>query len=131
MSTPADPQALLAALSDQLTEESVAEARKRCGIAHMQRGVLTELIKDQPFSVEDIVTVLMSGWVLQSEEIRRLSELEDVCEQQRRAIDEIANQSLRLRALLGVIVPDEETVSPFDILKNVAARVEQGRSSNP
>lgn len=129
MSKPTDAQALLAALSDQLTTENIAEARRLGGIAHFERGALTDLIKDQAFCVEDIVTLLMSGWVVQADEIKRLNgrvaELENIRDQQCRAIDDIANQSLRLRSLLGSLLPDQEAVSSFDMLKNVAAGVDQ------
>lgn len=121
-----DAKELVAGLSAQLSEERLAEVRSISGIGFLPAGSLSELIADQSFSVEDIVTVLLSGWILQQEEIKlnaeKISELEDQGRQQQLAFDEVIEQATRLRLLLSSLVPDREAVSSVDLLKQIAAR---------
>lgn len=124
-----DAKELVAGLSAQLSEERLAEVRSISGIGFLPAGSLSELVVDQPFSVEDIVTVLLSGWILQQEEIKlnaeKISELEDQGRQQQLAFDEVIEQATRLRLLLSSLVPDREAVSSVDLLKQIAARAGQ------
>ncbi|MDW3222095.1 MAG: hypothetical protein R8G34_04295 [Paracoccaceae bacterium] len=120
-----DAKELVAGLSDQLSEERLAEVRSVTGIGHLPPGSLTELVADEAFSVEDIVTMLLSGWILQQEEIRlsaeKVSQLEDQARQQSLAFDEIADQATRLRVLLSSVLPDRAPVSSVELLKQIAA----------
>jgi hypothetical protein len=109
----------------QLTEDRLAEARRLSGVGFLPPGTLTELVQDEPFSVEDIVMMLLSGGVLQTEDIKlkaaRISELEDLCNLQRQSIDGIADQATRLSFLVGSVFPNESPVSSLDMLKKIAA----------
>lgn len=126
---------LVANLSVQLTEERMAEVRSLSGIGCLPPGSLTQIVEDQPFSIEDIVTVLLSGWILQTEEIKlnleRISELEDLFSLQKRSIDGIADQTTRLRVLLSSLSQDENPVSPVDMLKHIAARAGNDGAVDP
>lgn len=115
---------LLASLSAQLTPELLAEARGKGKIDYLPPGILTELTKGQPFTVEDIVTLVLAGWISQKEEIQdkeaRISTLEYLCNHQQNSIDSIVNQTVLLRNLLGPVLPKKDRVSPVDILKEIA-----------
>ena len=120
-----DAKRLVANLSAQLTKERLAEVRCLSGIGYMPPGSLEQSIEDETFSMEDIMTVLLSSSMLQTEEIKlkeqRISELEDLCNFQRKSINEIADQAIRLSFMVGSIFPNEAPVSPFDMLKKISS----------
>lgn len=132
MSNLNDAKKLLESLSRQLDQDRLAEMRRVSGVGYLPPGVLTDLVQDQPYSVEDIVTVLLSGWTIRSMEsersAQRISELEALCQEQQKAMDLIADQATRLRFLLNSVSPDDAHVSPIDMLKSIAARAESGSS---
>lgn len=121
-------RALLTTFFDQVTEEQMQAARAKTGIGHLPRGVLNHLLDDQRYSVEDLVTLLIADAMVRQDTLRekseRLAALETHCADQQRAIDDIADQSLKLRALMSRLFPDQDPVAPFDILKNAALNVE-------
>jgi len=125
---------LIASFAEQITPERLEEARAISGIGFMPAGTLDVLLKDHDFSVDDLVTLLLSGWMLQGEELKqqlnRVSELEDLCSHQQQAIDKIADQSTRLRSLVAKISPENEALSSFDMLKGIAQRVERSGTSS-
>lgn len=126
---------LIAAFLTELTEERLAEARRHSGIGYLPPGALAELVKDQPFSAEDIVTILHCGMVLQRKDNQinaaRVTELEDICSRQQKSIDDIADQAMRLRSLFGSVLPDRNPASPLEMLKEVAACAGNNGSSKP
>lgn len=127
---------LVASFAEQVTPERLQQARAISGIGHLPAGTLQDLLRDQSFSVDDLVAMLLSGWMIQGEELRRsgqrVAELEGICTHQKLAIDKIADQSTRLRLLVASISPNQQAVSSFDILKHIAVRVEEnGSPGNP
>ena len=136
MDKPEEIKRLVASFAEQVTPESLQQARSISGIGHLPAGTLQDLLKDHCLSVDDLVAMLLSGWMIQGEELRRsgqrIAELEDLCTHQKLAIDKIADQSIRLRSLVAAISPNTVAVSSFDILKNIVVRVEEnGLSGNP
>jgi len=121
-------KALLSSFFQQLSAEQMEQARAITGIGYLPRGTLHHLLDDQKYSLDDLVTFLLAESVHRQEELRlkseRIAELETFCAQQQRAIDDIANQSLKLRALIDRINPDSSDFSSFDVLKGIAKRVE-------
>lgn len=119
---------LLSSFFRQITPEKMEEARAITGIQHLPRGTLSHLLVDQSFSVEDLVTLLLADAAVRQGELEskseRLASLEALCSHQQKAIDDIANQSFKLRSIVAKLAPDQEAVSSFDILKSVAQRVE-------
>lgn len=121
-------RSLLSSFFRQVSEDQLEQARAVTGIGYMPRGTLSHIVDDQRYSLEDLVTLLLADSLIRQELIQekdeRIAELENLCAQQQRAIDAIADQGLKLRSLLTRIDPQQEAVSAFDILKNVAQRVE-------
>lgn len=124
---------LIASFAEQATPERWEEIRAITGIGRLPEGTLQDLLKDHGFSVDDIVAMLLSGWILQSEELRRsekrVEELEGLCAHQKLAIDSIVDQTARLRSLVTSILPNRAAVSSFDILKDIAVSVEETGTS--
>jgi hypothetical protein len=122
-------QALLSSFFDQVTPEKVEQARQVTGIAQLPRGTLAQLLASQSYGAEDLVTLLLADAMVRQEalsnETARADQLEHLCRQQRQAIDNIADQSLKLRRLIAPLLPDGEQVSAFDMLKDIAARTDK------
>lgn len=120
---------LLASFFKQVSAEQLEQARAVTGLGYLPRGSLQHLFDDQRFSLEDLVTLLLADSMVRQEELKikseRIAELEALCSQQHRAIDQIANQSIRLRALIAKIDPEQDALSSFDILKNIASHVDK------
>lgn len=136
MDKPEEIKRLVASFAEQVTPERLQQARAISGMGHLPGGTLQDLLKDHCLSVDDLVAMLLSGWMIQGEELRRsgrrVAELEDLCMHQKRAIDKIADQSTRLRSLIAAVSPNTQAVSSFGILKDIAVSVEKnGPSGNP
>ncbi|MFK7764563.1 MAG: hypothetical protein AB8B62_14985 [Roseobacter sp.] len=124
-------KSLLSSFFKQITPKKMEEARAITGIGHLPRGTLNQLLDDQPYSIEDLVTLLLADAVVRQGDLEskseRLASLETLWAHQQKAIDDIANQSFKLRSIVAKLAPDQEAVSSFDVLKSVAQRVEDRR----
>ncbi|MEO9650171.1 MAG: hypothetical protein ABJ360_03645 [Roseobacter sp.] len=122
---------MLSSFFRQVTPEQMDQARAKTGIGYIPRGTLNQLLDDQSYSIEDLVILLLADTVTRQKELEnkseRLAQLETLCSRQQKAIDDIANQSFKLRSLVAKISPDQEAISSFDILKNVVQRVEDSQ----
>jgi hypothetical protein len=125
-------QALLATFFDQVTPEKVQQAREVTGIAQLAPGTLAQLLASRSYGAEDLITLLLADAMVRQEalndEMARTEQLEKLCSHQRQAIDKIADQSLKLRRLIAPLLPDNEQVSSFDMLKDIVERTDRAGS---
>ena len=123
-----DVKALLSSFFGTISLDQIEQARAITGVGCLPRGTLSHLLDDQSYSLEDLVTLLLADTLVRQEDLKqkseRLAELETLCSYQQRAIDDIADQSLKLRALIANLDPDQAPLSSFDVLQSIAQKVE-------
>lgn len=110
-----------AELTRGLTRSDLDVLRRKAKLDPLPDGSLIEALAEHGFSVEDLVTLLMAALVEKSEEATRHSReadrLKGLCREQMKAIDQIADQTARLKSVLAALDPDHQAGAAMDRLK--------------
>lgn len=115
-----------AELTQGLTRDDLEALRKRAGLESLPDGSLSRALAEHGFSVEDMVTLLMAALVEKSNEAKakddELHSLRELCHSQEKAIDQIYDQTVRLKSLLTAICPGEADTG--DVMAQLRALAE-------
>lgn len=112
-----------AELTRNLTRDDLEALRRRAGLESLPEGSLSDALVEHGFSVEDMVTLLMAALVEKSNEVRdqarEIDRLNRLCREQVRAIDQIADQTSRLKSVLKRFGSDARSESAMDNLRSL------------
>jgi hypothetical protein len=113
-----------AELTRGLTRDDLDVLRRRAGLRSLPAGSLSSAVAEHGFSVEDLVTLLMAALVEKSDEAarhaREVERLKGLCREQMKAMDQIADQTTRLKSVLAALDPNQPAGAAMEHLKALA-----------
>jgi uncharacterized coiled-coil protein SlyX len=129
---PQNPSVTVAAeLTRGLTRDDLEALRQKAGLERLPEGSLADALSERGFSVEDLVTLLMAALVEKNLDVqtqaREIDRLNGLCREQRKAIDQIADQAGRLKSVLVSLDPDRARGGAMEHLKALAEKPGRGQ----
>ncbi|MFW5655703.1 MAG: hypothetical protein ACOCTP_02450 [Roseicyclus sp.] len=123
---------VVAELTRGLSHGDLDVLRRNAGLEHLPEGSLSAALAEHGFTVEDLVTLLMATLVEKSDQTarqaREIHRLNGLCRDQLKAMDRIADQTVRLRRVLAALDPQRPTARAMDQLKALVESPTRRRS---